>query len=129
LGKVVVRFEQNVALEAAVGIHAFAPLQANMRVTNSLSVSTPLAIAAINCVETLKVGMPLDLNIALRHYDMALATDAEAHPPVSIARAGLVVQMMVLEWTGFDLLKGIKWLAAEFMHTHGNPDSVGGMLP
>ena len=74
-------------------------------------------------------ALPLDLNIALRYYDMALATDAEAHTPVGIARVGLRVQMIVKQWTGVDLLQALVWGVNTFLRTHGDPESVGSMLP
>jgi hypothetical protein len=55
-------FEQDFALEDAIGSHACSlhacSLQANMRVTNSIPLGSPLlftVVATINHVETLKV--------------------------------------------------------------------------
>jgi hypothetical protein len=39
----VLGFEQDFSLEDAIGSHAFPPLEANMRVTNSIPLGSPLS--------------------------------------------------------------------------------------
>jgi hypothetical protein len=51
-------FEQNLALEDAIGSHACS-LEANIHVTNDIPLGSPLLlpIGTVNCVQTLKVDM------------------------------------------------------------------------
>lgn len=58
-------------------------------------------------------GLPLDLAIAKRYYDMALATESEAWAPVSIAKSALKMQTAVFEWTGLDLLQAVRAVFAQ----------------
>jgi hypothetical protein len=50
-------FQQKFTFEDAIELHAFAPLEANMRVTNGILLGIPLLlpVGTVNSVQTLKV--------------------------------------------------------------------------